>query len=529
MTPPVDRSRKGPPVLSDYERDALLAWGDRTSEATPFVPIIGSIAAIAECHGDEIAVEFGSEQLSYCNLWRLAQHLAGLLAGWGVRRGDVVAVHLDRGVDLVVAQLAVMSFGAILLPLEPEQPPQRIDAMLSESRARLVLSHDAGAVGRTNLIPVLDIIVALSDAPVAPPPAPMCALTSPDDGSYALFTSGSTGRPKGIVNTHGGISNRIAWMQETYRLTRDDRVLYKTPVSFDVAMWEWLWPLSVGARVVVADAEAKHDPAAIAKTIVDHGVTFVHFVPSMLRPFTVLQEARECLTLRQIVCSGEVLSSIAVDEALRICPAVDNLYGPTEAAIDVTRWVCRAGAERTPIGRPISGVRLRIVDENGDLVPVGVPGELLIGGVALARGYLNRPGLTARAFVPDRWAEGARLYRSGDRVRWVEPGVLEFLGRLDAQVKIRGVRIEPGEVEAVLGAAPGVLESAVVVREDERRGPRLAAYVTGSAEPSALRGHLRVTLPEVMVPYEIIWLDAMPRTASGKVDRIALGRISENQ
>lgn len=525
MNPPVDRTGAGHLALTDDERDVLLAAGDRTGETAPFVPIIESIFALAEWHGDDVAVQFRSEQLGYWDLRRLAQHLAGLLAGWDIRRGDVVAVMLDRSLELIIAQLAVMAYGAILLPIDPEQPPQRIDVMLFDSRARLVLSGDAGPVGRTSLLPVLDIVTALAEAPAAPSPAPVCAPPSPEDGSYALFTSGSTGRPKGVINTHGGIANRITWMQNTYRLTRDDHVLYKTSVSFDVAMWEWLWPLSAGARIVVADVGAHHDPGAIASTIRHHGVTLVHFVPSMLRLFTAHPEARECHTLRQIICSGEQLTPTAVDEALEICPAIDNLYGPTEAAIDVTRWACRAKAARTPIGRPISGVRLRVVDEDGELVPVGVPGELLIGGIALARGYAGRPGLTAQAFVPDRWAEGERLYRTGDQVRWSEAGVLEFVGRLDAQVKIRGVRVEPGEVESVLSAIPGVTGSVIVVQQDERHGPRLAAFVTGSTDPEALRRRLRAILPEVMVPHEITRLDTMPRTPSGKIDRANLSKI----
>ncbi len=513
-------------MLTDNEREVILAAGDRTGETAPFLPITDLIAATAELHGDDVAVEFGVQRLIYRELWRLASHLAGQLDGYGIQRGDVVAVQLDRSLELVVAQLAVMVHGAVLLPLDREQPAQRVDAMLADSSARLVLSGDAGPVGRVSLQPVLDVVTALAEAPDEAPRTPAAEPLAPDDASYTLFTSGSTGRPKGVINTHGGIANRIAWMQATYRLTSDDRVIYKTPVSFDVAMWEWLWPLTAGARVVVADAGAQRDPVAIARIIRDHGVTITHFVPSMLRLFTAQPEARHCRTLRQIVCSGEELTPMMVDEALEICPAVDNLYGPTEAAIDVTWWPCRAGEEKTPIGGPISGVRLRVVDEAGELVPVGAHGELLIGGVALARGYVGRPGLTARAFVPDRWARGERLYRTGDRVRWREPGVLEFLGRLDAQVKIRGVRVEPGEVETVLAAAPGVLESVIVVQQNERRGPLLAAFVTGDVDPDTLRGLLRAALPEVMVPHAVMRLDVMPRTASGKIDRAGLARTA---
>jgi amino acid adenylation domain-containing protein len=529
MEPIADGTREEVRGLTVAERSLLLAAGDRTGEVAPFVPVTDLIAIMAEVHGGNVAVEFGAAQLAYRDLWRLALHLTGHLDDYGIRRGDVVAVQLDRSLELVVAQLAVLAHGAVLLPLDPEQPLQRIDTMLSDSGSRLVLSGDAGPVGRISLQPVLDVVTALRDAPHEQPRGLGAESLSPEDASYALFTSGSTGRAKGVVNTHGGIANRIAWMQDTYRLTSDDRILYKTPVSFDVAMWEWLWPLTTGARVVVADVGAQRDPVLIARAIRDHDVTIAHFVPSMLRLFTAQPEARECRMLRQIVCSGEELTPVAVDEALEICPAVDNLYGPTEAAIDVTWWACRRGEARTPIGGPISGVCLRVVDESGELVPVGVAGELLVGGIALARGYINRPALTARAFIPDRWTDGARLYRTGDRVRWRELGVLEFLGRLDAQVKIRGVRVEPGEVEAVLGAIAGVLESVVVVQQDERYGPKLAAYVTGPVDVDALRGNLRTALPEVMVPSVIIRLDAMPRTASGKIDRAGLAQIGQSR
>ena len=509
-------------LMSKEESQLLLAAGDRTAEQATFVPITALIAHAIVQHADEVAVELGDDQLTYRDLGRHARHLADKLGEYGVDRGDVVAVSVERSIALVIAQLAVLMHGAVLLPIDAEQPPRRIDAMLSDVQARLVLASDAGAIGLSNMLPVLDVVAELAGVPEAPVAASPPRELGPDDASYALFTSGSTGRPKGVVNTHGGIANRIAWMQDTYQLTRADRVLYKTPVTFDVAMWEWLWPLTVGAGVVVAESGAHTDPIALARAISEHGVTITHFVPSMLRLFVAQPEARSCGSLRQIVCSGEELTAVAVDEALRICPAVDNLYGPTEAAIDVTRWACGPGESRTPIGGPISGVCLRVVDETGGLVPVGVPGELLIGGVALARGYAFRPGLTGRAFIPDRWGDGRRLYRTGDRARWREPGVLEFLGRLDAQVKIRGVRVEPGEVESALGACPGVRECAVVVQVDEPRGPRLVAFVTGSAEPADLRGQLRTALPEIMVPTVIERIDAMPRTASGKIDRVDL-------
>jgi amino acid adenylation domain-containing protein len=510
-------------LMSGDEVRELLAAGDRTAEAAPFVPIAAEIKDACKRHASAIAVEFGDRQLTYGELGRLTEYLSALLRTCGVRPGDVVAVAVERSTELVVAQVAVLMAGATLLPLDVEQPPARIDTMLADARASLVLAGDAGAIGLSSTVPVLDVVTALDEGALADASASVLAPdVGPASAAYTLFTSGSTGRPKGAVNTHAGIANRIAWMQATYRLTTADRVLYKTPVAFDVAMWEWLWPLTAGARVVVAEPGAHRDPVALARTISSHGVTVTHFVPSMLRVFAAQPEAREGSCLRQIICSGEELTAAGVAEARLICPAIDNLYGPTEAAIDVTWWSCTGDEDRVPIGSPISGVSARIVDETGNLAPIGVPGELLIGGIALAHGYAHRPGLTARAFIPDPWNPGNRLYRTGDRARWRQPGTLEYLGRLDTQIKIRGVRIEPGEIEAVLSSCPGVTESAVVTRTDELRGPHLAAFVSGSAEVDDLRRHLRTVLPDALVPSSIEKLAALPRVASGKVDRGAL-------
>ncbi|OLT52568.1 hypothetical protein BJF87_13660 [Gordonia sp. CNJ-863] len=520
-----ERSLRGLALMSCEDERELLAQGDRLSKAPLFVPVTRLIARAAAIYEAGTAVEYGDQRVTYRELSRQANHLAEGLSRYGVKRGDVVAVFIDRGIELVVAQLAVMAAAAVPLPIDPELPARRVDAMLAGSRARLVLSSDSGAIGVSNILPVLDVVTMLGDIPDSCTATLAVEEVTSDDASYVLFTSGSTGRPKGVVNTHGALANRLAWMQDTYQLTQSDSILYKTPISFDVSMWEWLWPLTAGACVVVAENGTQRDPVAIARDIRRHGVTLVHFVPSMLRHFTAQPEAADCPTLRQIICSGEELTPAAVDEALSIFPAVDNLYGPTEAAIDVTWWSCSHGDDKTPIGRPIPGVSLRVVDGAGGLVPVGVPGELLIGGIALARGYSSRPGRTASTFVADSWADGKRLYRTGDRVRWREPGVLEFLGRLDAQVKIRGVRVEPMEVEIVLGTFPGVLEGVVVVQIDDRKGPKLVAYVTGSVVLDDLRAYLRTRLPEVMVPHPIIGLDEMPRTASGKIDRARLSEV----
>jgi acyl-coenzyme A synthetase/AMP-(fatty) acid ligase/acyl carrier protein len=319
-------------------------------------------------------------------------------------------------------------------------------------------------------------------------------------------------------------------MQAEYRLTPADTVLQKTPASFDVSVWEFFWPLLAGARLVLARPGGHKDPAYLAGLIEAEGVTVCHFVPSMLAAFLGepgLEEA--CGSLRDVVCSGEALSYGLQESFFARLPAarLHNLYGPTEAAVDVTSWACRRGDPRrvVPIGRPIANTRMHVLDGHGQEVPAGVPGELYIGGAGLARGYWDRPGLTAERFI-DHPAHG-RLYRTGDVGRWLSDGTIEYLGRTDHQVKVRGCRIEPGEVEATLRRHPAVREAAVLAREDDPGDARLVAYVVprdgaGGVPADGLREHLRQRLPEHMVPSAYVVLDALPLTPSGKLDRNAL-------
>ena len=351
-----------------------------------------------------------------------------------------------------------------------------------------------------------------------------------------IYTSGSTGKPKGAANTHEGLHNRLAWMQDAYGLTGDDVVLQKTPFSFDVSVWEFFWPLLVGARLVVAAPGAHRDPARLIETIHAHGVTTLHFVPSMLQAFmeSVPHEAARLGAVRRIICSGEALPAELRDQVLRHLPQVqlENLYGPTEASIDVTRWACADDHSReVPIGRPIWNTRAYVLDAGLEPVPAGVVGELYIAGVGLARGYLKRAGLTAERFVADphgaaAGASGSRMYRTGDLARWRSDGVLEFLGRADAQVKLRGFRIEPGEIEAVLLRQAGVSQAVVIARPDGSGQPRLIGYVVASPgaapDPSALRSALGRSLPDYMVPSALMVLERLPLTPNGKLDRRAL-------
>ncbi len=380
--------------------------------------------------------------------------------------------------------------------------------------------------------------------------APPLVDLQPGNLAYMIYTSGSTGRPKGAANSHEGLHNRLAWMQDAYRLGGDDVVLQKTPFGFDVSVWEFFWPLITGARLVLAAPGAHRDPAQLVETIRSQGVTTLHFVPSMLQAFVehvasssakhdVVLDPDPCPSLRRIICSGEALPAALRDRVARLWPDVqlENLYGPTEAAIDVTRWACAGDSSaEVPIGRPIWNTRVYVLDGALEPVPAGVVGELYIAGTGLARGYLNRAGLTAERFVADPHgvAAGGRMYRTGDLARWRQntagDGVLEFVGRADAQVKLRGFRIEPGEIEAVLLRQPGVSQAVVTVRDDGSGGKRLIGYVVMAAAGAAdtvldtgsLRASLSRQLPDYMVPSAIMALDALPLTANGKLDRRAL-------
>jgi amino acid adenylation domain-containing protein len=356
----------------------------------------------------------------------------------------------------------------------------------------------------------------------------------PENLVYVIYTSGSTGRPKGVMNIHQGLLNRLQWAQEVYPLDDRDRVLQKTPFGFDISVWEFFWPLISGACLVVAYSQGHKDTQYLVQTIQQERITILHFVPSMLAMF--LQEAglEDCTGLRRIFSSGEALPADSVHRThQRLQASLHNLYGPTEASIEVSFWNCsRQQREKTaPIGRPIANTQLYVLDSNLQLVPVGVAGDLYIGGVALARGYWQRPDLTAEKFIPDPFSSrrGDRLYRTGDLARWRADGNIEFLGRLDHQVKLRGYRIELGEIETVLRQHPEVAQAVVVLREDGAGDKRLVGYAVARNGADGLPAHdvrdyLKTKLPEYMVP-AIVTVQEIPLTANGKIDYNALPSI----
>ncbi|WP_414447724.1 amino acid adenylation domain-containing protein [Burkholderia sp. 22PA0099] len=511
-------------LTGEAERATLDAWSRNRTQYDEIEPVFHAFERHAAAHPDDEALVLGSDALTYAELNDRANRLAHWLRSRGVGAESRVGVSAERSLELVIALYAIMKAGAAYVPLDPSYPADRIAAMIDDSGIALLLAQRDVALPACDGVERVDLeTLDLSESSAFPATNPNVKLHG-TNLAYVIFTSGSTGRPKGVGNSHDGLSNRLIWMQREYGLQRGETVLQKTPFSFDVSVWEFFWPLMVGARLAIAAPGAHRDPAELAQTIVAHRVTTLHFVPSMLQAFMASDTAASCgATLKRIVCSGEALPADLSTRTAAVLPgvALHNLYGPTEAAIDVTAWTCIDEAGRpVPIGRPIAATQTWVLDARLNPVPPGVPGELYLGGAGLARGYLGRPDLTADRFVPDPFADapGARLYRTGDLARWRTDGAIDYLGRIDHQVKIRGLRIELGEIEAALTADAAVREAVVIAHEG-----RLVAYVTGDQPDTAnLRTALAARLPDYMVPWRILALAALPLNPNGKVDRRAL-------
>ncbi|HTE56293.1 MAG TPA: amino acid adenylation domain-containing protein [Kofleriaceae bacterium] len=515
------------PMLSEAERRTIAVdWNDTSRSFDGPETLHALVRDQATRRPDATAVVFGDERMSFAELDRRASQLAHRLRSLGADVDRPVALILERSAELVVAILGVLKAGAAYVPIEPTLPAARIALVLDDVRpvAIVALQRLADRIP-TAAIPA--ILIDADDLSAEPAHDPLVDVP-PDASAYVIYTSGSTGRPKGVVVSHRAIRNRLLWMRDAFPLGESDVVLHKTPYGFDVSIWELFQPLLAGARLVVARPDGHRDAAYLIDEIVSRGVTVCHFVPSMLRLFLDEPGVERARCLSRVFTSGEALTPDLQDGLLdRVKCKVVNLYGPTEAAVEVSVWQCRYGSSTVPIGRPISNVRLHVVDAGGQLAPIGVPGELCIGGVALARGYLGQPALTAAAFVPDPFSPdaGARMYRTGDVARWRHDGAIEFLGRRDGQIKLRGQRVELGEIEAALLRVPDVKEAAVAV-QDLGSDPRLVAYVVaqegGRATAAEIRTRLRAALPATMVPAHLVFLAALPLTSSGKVDRKAL-------
>ncbi len=497
-----------------------------------------------------VAVVSAGVEYSYGQVDAAANRVADRLAGLGVGGESVVGVCAGRSVELVVALLGVVKAGAAFLPLDPGYPPARLGFMVADAGARVVLTQQdltdtvtaalsaalsAAETGFAVESVVLDGVLdgaggwaGCSDAEPAEP-----VLVDPEQAAYVIYTSGSTGQPKAVVNTQHAIVNRLAWMQDYLHLAPGERVLQKTPTSFDVSVWEFFWPLATGATVVMARPDGHKDPTYLRELIQTTQVSTCHFVPSMLTAFLAdLPETPNNTgllpSLTRIVCSGEALPAATAATALTRLPhtALHNLYGPTEAAIDVTATHITEitdPAAGVSIGAPIANTQILVLDHTGQPQPIGVTGHLHIAGHGLARGYHARPGMTADRFTPNPYGPpGSRLYNTGDLARWRPDGTLDYLGRTDHQVKLRGQRIELGEIETALRGQPDITDAAVILREDTPGDQRLTAYITGTANPHTTRTTLATQLPEHLIPTTITTLPHLPTTPNGKLDRTAL-------
>ncbi|MFF2044097.1 amino acid adenylation domain-containing protein [Kitasatospora sp. NPDC058170] len=522
------------PLLGGAERSHLLALAGDGLADHGGVRLSELILAQCRRTPDAVAVRDHHQSLTYRELEERAEALAATLRSHGVGPDTAVAVAAERSAALVVALVAVLLADGAYLPVDPSWPSARIRHIATEAAPVLVLCDEpyTALMAECFDTAVLSLTGAARAGSAAVDRAPGVRPAASDrDTAYIIYTSGSTGWPKGVAVPHRGIVNRLLWMQRRYGLGREDVVLQKTPYTFDVSVWEFFWPLITGAAVMMARPEGHRDPGYLVDVIRSAGVTTVHFVPSMLGLVVEEPGLRECTGLRRVFASGEALGPALANRFHELNPAgLHNLYGPTEASVDVTHWTCGPlePGPTVPIGHPIDGVRVLVLDPAGGLAPFGSPGELHLGGVCLARGYVGRPDLTERQFAPDRFADraGAVLYRTGDLVRWHPAGYLEFLGRMDHQVKLRGLRVEPAEIEAAAADHPDVASAVVVLRDDVPGGAKLVLYVVpaGGAELDAdrIRARLATRLPEYMVPSFVVVLPELPLTANGKCDRKAL-------
>ncbi|ELY4573041.1 enterobactin synthase subunit F [Cronobacter turicensis] len=521
---------------SDY---ALMARVNQTAVQLPLETLSSLLAKQAQATPNAPALADARYVFSYREMREQVLTLAAELVRRGVKPGDVVAVALPRSVFLSLALQAIVEAGAAWLPLDTGYPDDRLQMMLEDARPALLITA-ASEQGRFTHLP---LSIFCYDAPLPVSAAQPLSRSHPAHTAYVIFTSGSTGRPKGVMVGQTAIVNRLLWMQHQYPLGADDVVLQKTPCSFDVSVWEFFWPLIVGARLVMAPPEAHRDPQALQALFARWRVTTTHFVPSMLAAFVgaLTSEAAisACASLRQVFCSGEALPTELCREWERLTAApLHNLYGPTEAAVDVSGYpafgaaLAQVKGASVPIGFPVWNTGLRILDSLMRPVPPGMAGDLYLTGVQLAQGYLGRPDLTASRFIADPFAAGERMYRTGDVARWLPDGAVEYLGRSDDQLKIRGQRIEPGEIDRVMQSLPDVAQAvthACVLNHHAETGGdarQLVGYVVSASgdalDVAALRARLSERLPAHMVPVTLLQLPALPLSANGKLDRKAL-------
>jgi len=508
------------PTADAVDHSRFVTEVNDTAHPVPTTTLVALMAQTVRQQPHAIALVSSGEILTYDELWQQSGALAALLQSLGCGSGDIVAIALPRSLHLMVGLVAILRAGAAYLPISDEEPPERLGDILRTARPKCILTLPENAARFGEGIQIL----APEDWPINGTPKGEAPQAS--DPAYVIFTSGSTGKPKGVVVSHHAIVNRLMWMQQHYGFDTHDRILQKTPIVFDVSVWELFLALIAGGQLVLAPPGAHRDPKLLAALIRQHTITALHFVPSMLATFLAAPDAVG-LKIQRVFCSGEELGADLRDRFhTQITAELHNLYGPTEAAVDVTYWPAGPNdrSSPVPIGFPVWNTRLYVLDAQLRPQPPGVPGRLFLAGRQLANGYLGQPELTAERFIADPFVPGERMYDTGDLAAWRPDGSLGYFGRSDHQVKIRGLRIELGEIEAALTGSGLVTQAGVIMREDMPGDRKIIAYIVAapSYSEAALRKKLSLTLPEYMLPSAIISLDALPVTINGKLDRKAL-------
>ena len=551
------------PLLREVEQQQLLVeWNDTFVDYPQDKCIHQLFDEQVKRTPHSIAVIFGNEQLTYHQLNCRANQLAHYLKSLGVGADVLVGLCVERSLEMVIGILGILKAGGAYLPLDPDDPTERLSFMLEDAQVTVLLTqqqtlnklpqHQAQVV---SLDTDWAVIYQSSQKNALAQPTVGSALVQADNLAYVIYTSGSTGQPKGVMLSHRNLCNHMFWMQSTFPLTEEDKVLQKTPFSFDASVWEFYAPLLVGGQLLLAQPGGHADPAYLLNLIAQQQVTTVQFVPSLLQILIEQGGLENCHSLKQIFCGGEALPVALQKRVLsNLNVNLHNLYGPTEACIDATFWTCKEGIERqvAPIGRPIANTQTYILDEYLQPLPIGVPGELHIGGAGLARGYFNRPELTKEKFIPNPFEDSAalasprtltgkqathsvsqrasaaksRLYKTGDLALYLPDGKIEYLERIDNQVKIRGFRIELGEIETILNEHSDVQTSCVIAREDTPGQQQLVAYVVPHLQVTLtineLRYSLTAKLPQYMIPQAFVVLESLPLMPNGKVNRRAL-------
>jgi len=525
------------PLLTASERHQILVeWNQTQAEYPENLCLHELFAAQVQRTPDHIAVIGEREKLTYTELNTRAHQLAQYLRSLGVGTDTLVGICVERSIEMVVGLLGILKAGGAYLPLDPEYPAERLAFMMQDAQINILLTqqHLLNSLPQQQAqIICLDQdwqLIATSFSPQSPVPNEKTALAhqSPDHLAYVIYTSGSTGKPKGVMIPHRAIVNHMVWMQNTFPLTPDDKVLQKTPFSFDAAIWEFYAPLLAGAQLVMAQPGGHRDSSYLIEVINKQQITTLQLVPSLLRMLLDSGEFPSCKSLKRVFCGGEVLTGELVERChSQIDAEIYNLYGPTEATIDATcsmNLAYRGRGHSIPIGRPIANTQIYLLDQNLQPVPVGVPGELYIGGAGLAKGYLHRPELTQEKFIHNPFGKG-HLYKTGDLACYLPDGNIEYISRVDFQVKLRGFRIELGEIEKAIALHSNVKQVAAIVREDNPGDQRLVAYIIPDGEaPTSeeLRNSLKQQLPDYMIPNAFVVLDTFPLTPNGKLDRNAL-------